>query len=181
MYKPITLARLRMAIRDLGKPAVTGQELTVSDPTPSIRSGHRQARPVLTAIVASPIDMHVIEELKLVSSRPDFFPNLLNEACNDIQRNVGHINEALAKRHYAAVRDAAHALKGVSGDVGAVRLVALATNLMAAPREDLETAHERWSADLAEATRITVQALRSEVTDGPRVWSAGTASSLHSD
>jgi two-component system, sensor histidine kinase RpfC len=181
MYKPITLARLRMAIRDLGKVAGPGAEFDVSDPTPPVDAGPRQARPVLTAIVASPIDTSVIEELKQVSSRPEFFPNLLLEACNDIRRNVGQISAALAERHYAAVRDAAHALKGVSGDVGAVRLVALAGNLMAATREELETAHVRWSADLAEATRVTVIALQKELPEGAVTLSADASASLQLD
>ncbi|SFN51254.1 ATP-binding protein [Dokdonella immobilis] len=181
MYKPITLARLRMAIRDLGKAVDTGEGFAVSDPTPPVDAGPRQSRPVLTAIVASPIDASVIEELKLVSNRPEFFPNLLLEACSDIQRNVGQISVALAERHYAAVRDAAHALKGVSGDVGAVRLVALAGNLMAATREELENAHVRWSADLAEATRATVTALQKELPEGTVALSVDAPSSLHLD
>ena len=172
---------VRQAIRDLGKVADPGAVLDVSDPTPPVDAGPRQTRPVLTAIVASPIDASVIEELKQVSSRPEFFPNLLLEACNDIRRNVGQISAALTERHYAAVRDAAHALKGVSGDVGAVRLVALAGNLMAATREELETAHLRWSADLAEATRVTVIALQKELPEGAVALSADASASLQLD
>jgi two-component system sensor histidine kinase RpfC len=175
MYKPISLARLRMAIRDLGKP--DDAELNASDPTPA-GVNPRPARPVLTAIVASPIDAGVMEELRSVSNRPEFFPNLLVEACNDIQRNAQTVIDDLKNRQYAAVRDAAHALKGVSGDVGAVRLVALAGNLMAASREELDNAQERWSADLAEAVRVTVVALNREVQKVRGSESADGASSL---
>jgi two-component system, sensor histidine kinase RpfC len=176
MYKPITLARLRMAIRDLGKPDEA--ELNASSPTPVTGSSPRPTRPVLTAIVASPINAEVMEELKSVSSRPEFFPKLLAEACNDIQRNAQNVIDALLDRQYAAVRDAAHALKGVSGDVGAVRLVALAGNLMAATREELEFAQDRWSSDLAEAVLTTVAALKKEIQGAQRGASADGASSL---
>ncbi|HOX72588.1 MAG: ATP-binding protein [Dokdonella sp.] len=176
MYKPITLARLRMAIRDLGKP--DDVELNASDPTPVAGSSPRPSRPVLTAIVASPINAGVMEELKSVSSRSEFFPNLLAEACNDIQRNAQNVIDGLSDRQYAAVRDAAHALKGVSGDVGAVRLVALAGNLMAATREELDLAQDRWSTDLAEAVRATVVALKKEIQRAQGGVSADGASSL---
>ena len=174
MYKPITQARLRMAIRDLAKP----DEMDVSDPTPAASGTPRPARPVLTAIVASPIDAVVMDELKSVSTRPEFFPNLLAEACNDIQRNAQNVIDSLLERQHAAVRDAAHALKGVSGDVGAVRLVALAGNLMAASREDLDLAQERWSIDLADAVRATVAALKKEMDAARRGVSVDGASSL---
>jgi two-component system sensor histidine kinase RpfC len=175
MYKPISLARLRMAIRDLGKP--DDIELNASDPQPA-GINPRPGRPVLTAIVASPIDPGVMGELKSVSNRPEFFPNLLVEACNDIQRNAQTVIDDLKNRQFAAVRDAAHALKGVSGDVGAVRLVALAGNLMAASREELDLAQDRWSADLAEAVRVTVVALNREVQKARGGVSADGASSL---
>jgi two-component system, sensor histidine kinase RpfC len=176
MYKPITQARLRMAIRDLGKP--DDVELDASNPMPATGSSPRPARPVLTAIVASPINAEVMEELKSVSSRPEFFPNLLAEACNDIQRNAQNVIDGLSDRQYAAVRDAAHALKGVSGDVGAVRLVALAGNLMAATREELEFAQDRWSTDLAEAVLTAVAALKKEIQRAQGGASADGASSL---
>ena len=140
--------------------------------------GPRPSRPVLTAIVASPINAGVMEELKSVSSRSEFFPNLLAEACNDIQRNAQNVIDGLSDRQYAAVRDAAHALKGVSGDVGAVRLVALAGNLMAATREELDLAQDRWSTDLAEAVRATVVALKKEIQRAQGGVSADGASSL---
>ena len=176
MYKPITLARLRMAIRDMSKSGEA--EVDVSDPTPAACSTARPARPVLTAIVASPLDEGVMEELRSVSSRSEFFPNLLAEACNDIQRNAQKVVDELVDRQYAAVRDAAHALKGVSGDVGAVRLVALAGNLMAASREELDLARDRWSSDLTEAVRVTVAALNKEVQKARGGVSTDGASSL---
>ena len=176
MYKPITQARLRMAIRDLGKP--DDVEMNASDPTPMVSGSPRPTRPVLTAIVASAIDAGVMDELKSVSSRPEFFPNLLAEACNDIQRNAQNVIDGLSDRQYAAVRDAAHALKGVSGDVGAVRLVALAGNLMAASREELDLAQDRWSTDLTEAVRATVAALKKEMQIAQWGVSVDGASSL---
>ncbi len=176
MYKPITLARLRMAIRDLGKP--DDVEMNAYDPTPTVSGSLRPARPILTAIVASPIDALVMDELKSVSSRLEFFPNLLAEACNDIQRNAQNVIDGLSDRQHAAVRDAAHALKGVSGDVGAVRLVALAGNLMAASREELDRARDRWLTDLTEAVHVTVAALKKEMQRAQGGVSVDGASSL---
>ncbi len=177
MYKPITLARLRMALRDLGTSDDAHHH--VLDPAPVAEAVARPARPVLTAVVVSPLDQAAMAELKSVSVRPEFFPNLLIEASNDIQRNAQQIIEALAGRQYTLVRDAAHALKGVSGDVGAVRLLALAGNLMTVTREELDSSRERLSADLADAVRITLAALKKEVQQVAVAASADSATTLH--
>jgi two-component system sensor histidine kinase RpfC len=169
LYKPITLAKLRNALRDVGKSFDHVSEHAEPPEAP------RAQRPQLAAVSVSALDESIIGELKTVSSRPEFFPILLTEAENDMVRNTQLILDALAHHPGAPVRDHAHALKGVSANVGAVRLQALAAKIMATPREELDAARERWSADLRDTLRLTVAALRREV----EMAGSGGPASLH--
>jgi HPt (histidine-containing phosphotransfer) domain-containing protein len=96
-------------------------------------------------------------------------------------RNSQLIVEGLSHANHATLRDCAHALKGVSANVGAVRLSALAAKIMAASREELDGARERWVSDLNEALRLTIAALRKEVRDAGADPSSSAAASLHLD
>jgi two-component system sensor histidine kinase RpfC len=156
LYKPIKLVELRKALAQIDVPVVVAESVS-PDPPSAVA---KPARPTLVAVPINPLDPDIIEELRAVSTRPEFFPRLLAEAENDIERNCRHIIEALTRRNYASVRDAAHALKGVSANIGAVRLVTLANSLMLASREELDSSRDRWIADVREAQGMTAVALR---------------------
>ena len=88
---------------------------------------------------------------------------MLREASVDIERCAAQIRDALAAHDHVAVRDGAHALKGVSANIGALRCLALANRLMTASRADLDEFAERTSADLGDAVQITLTALEREI------------------
>ena len=180
LYKPITLAKLRTALRDvartLGAEGRSFEQISeAAEPAEVVRAG----RPQLAAVSVNALDESTIEELKTVSSRPEFFPRLLAEAENDMVRNSQLVIEALGQGGHAPVRDFAHALKGVSANVGAVRLQALAAKIMATPREELDATRERWIADLRDTLRLTVAALRKEVANAASGGSGGGSATLH--
>jgi two-component system sensor histidine kinase RpfC len=178
LYKPISLAKLRNAIRDLETPAPvaasTATDSASVDDTPA-----KSSRPVLAAVSVHALDPETIEELKEVSSRPEFFPMLMTEAEHDMVRNSQLILDALTQMNHASLRDAAHALTGVSANVGAVRLLALATKLRTSPIDEIDASRERWAADLNDTLRLTVAALRKEVSDVGGHASGGGATTLH--
>jgi len=179
LYKPVTLLKLRKALSAIEAcaPGVT-EKAEISQEI--MYSAARQAKPALTSVAVTALDAEIIAELKTVSHRAEFFPSLLREAEHDMVRCVQHILEALEKRQHGAVRDAAHALKGVSGSVGAVRVYALASSLMATPGDDLDRSAERWAADVSEALRITIAALRREIeAAGNAAESSSGSPSLH--
>jgi two-component system sensor histidine kinase RpfC len=181
LYKPITLAKLRTALRDVARTAgatAGGADATAheaAEPAEVARAG----RPQLAAVTINALDEGVIGELRTVSSRAEFFPRLMGEAENDMVRNCQLIIEALAQDGHAPVRDFAHALKGVSANVGAVRLQALAAKLMTSPRDEIDGARERWIADLRDTLRLTVAAMRKEVASAAEAASGGGPASLH--
>lgn len=174
LYKPISLAKLRKAIAELEANALLERRIEPQEPA-------RPARPVLAAVSVNALDREVIEELKSVSPRPEFFPRLLAEAESDMLRNSQLIVEGITHANHATLRDCAHALKGVSANVGAVRLSALAAKIMAASREELDGARERWVSDLNDTLRLTIAALRREVRDAGSDPSGAGSTSLHLD
>jgi two-component system sensor histidine kinase RpfC len=174
LYKPIGLGKLRKAIGELEANGLLEHRHDAVEPA-------RPARPVLAAVTVSPLDREVIDELRSVSPRPQFFPRLLAEAESDMLRNSQAIVESITHSNHATLRDCAHALKGVSANVGAVRLAAVAGKIMAASREELDGARERWVADLNENLRLTIAALRKEVRDAGGDSSVGGSTTLHLD
>jgi two-component system sensor histidine kinase RpfC len=177
LYKPITLTKLRHAIGHIIDSSAQPPDSLPANPT---NSPSRSARPVLLAVATSPLDLAVIGELKSVSRRPEFFPTLLIEAENDIQRSCSQIQDAMSKHDYSSMRDGAHALKGVCANIGAIRLFALANRMMVASREEVEASFERWSADIDDEFRATVDALRNEARAARRDTSGNGTASLHS-
>ena len=151
LYKPVTLA----GIRD----ALAAVEFADAAP-PSAPSDGRSARPALSVVPSSPLNESVIEELRRINTRPDFLPRLLAQAEIDIERCCEQLLAALAERNYGALRAAAHALKGVSANIGAVRLATLATTLMKMASDEVAPVSVRLAGDIRESLRATSLALR---------------------
>ena len=137
LNKPITQEELRRAVGQacLPRAAIDAiktpvQVKQVRSEAAPVQAASKPVRPILTAVATQFIDRAVIEGLKSISSRPQFIRELLSRAHDDIQRNCDDLVQALGLRNFERIRDAAHALKGVSASVGATRLVSLATRLM---------------------------------------------------
>lgn len=179
LYKPIKLAELRKALSQIDATGcVADAPCAPSDA--AVTSPIKVSRPALVAVPVSPLDMSAIDELRAISPRAEFLATILNESVSDILRNSGQLVDMLSRKEFASVRGAAHALKGVSASVGAVRVVALASSLMTASREEFDSAGPRLAADLQETVRITVNALKKLASESPG-RSTQDATSLHLD
>ena len=106
------------------------------------------------------LDHAVIMELKGLSDRPEFLGEILGNAANDIERNSRDLMQALAVIDTERVRDTAHALKGVCASVGATRLESLMRRLTRVTTEELRQTATRVRADVAEASRESIAAIR---------------------
>jgi HPt (histidine-containing phosphotransfer) domain-containing protein len=67
---------------------------------------------------------------------------------SDTDRLVAEISTALAHRRYEAVKDAAHALKGGAGGVGAMQLLQFALRLEKASHDTLRLKAAQWTDEL---------------------------------
>jgi two-component system sensor histidine kinase RpfC len=181
LYKPITLAFIRKALLDLDAMMTTTEQSSGSsvkempDAIPT-----RAVRPTLTVVPVNALDEEILNELKEVSSRPEFLPELLAQAELDIRNSCQRLLDAFANRSYVSIRDTAHALKGVCVNIGAMRLVAVAGNLMNIPSDELERFRDRLTADLRDTFNMTIQSLNKAIAElSPPL--SGHASSLQVD
>jgi len=173
LYKPVTIAGIREALAAVAFPST-------AHATPDLASGDgKPVRPALSVVPSSPLNESVIDELRRISARPDFLSRLLTQAESDIERCCEQLLEALAERNFVALRAAAHALKGVSANVGAVRLTSLTSTLMKMASEDIAPVCDRLAADVRDACRATVLALRKIADSG--VKSVQDVGLLHPD
>jgi two-component system sensor histidine kinase RpfC len=147
LHKPITLDGLREAVVKV----FTAE----ARPLP-VRPLQRSLAPV----AATYIDHDVIAELQSVFPRQAGMVQLLESAITDTQKNYDAIVEAIESGNVVSLRERAHALKGVTDSVGAVRLSAVANRLMKVARDDLARDRVRFQADIREATMQSVGELR---------------------
>jgi len=159
LSKPIRTEEIRAAI-------TSATSDSASDMRPSEVPGLR-AVPVIY------VDMSVIDRLAGISKRPAFLAEMIERALADIDRNVRDVTAALLAGDVEHVRDAAHALKGVAQEVGAVRLSNLAISMMRSTAAELAATGQRMLEELHETTTRTMSTLES-LGVGRRSLSDGT-------
>jgi len=176
LYKPISLRGIREALARLDLPVAAPAPAATATVSPKGKA----ARPALTVVSTNPLDEGVIAGLRKINTRPDFLPRLLTQAGDDITRCCQQLLGALAEGDYASIKTTAHALKGVSANIGAVRLITLANALMNMSSDDIALANVRLAADIRDSSRATEAALEKVVAEaGER--STGDVGSLHLD
>jgi len=163
LHKPIRLAALRKSLLQFEGTATSVAPYI--DSSVALKNEETKAtRPTLSVVPVVAFDQELLDELRAAGSRPEFLVRLLAAAEQDITRCCQRLLDALSKRNQTEVREAAHALKGVCANIGAVRLLAVANNLMTLSSEEWESARERLQGDIREASRITLQALETMMT-----------------
>jgi two-component system sensor histidine kinase RpfC len=159
--KPIRATTLLDAIeRQLAETAGA-----LSQSVPPTRS---EERPALTVIDTPPVDHGVLEDLGRLSSDPTFVERLLRGFHSDTERLVQTISDALAARRYENVKDAAHALKGGAGSVGATQLVQLAIRFERASYDTLRVRAAAWMEELTRAANAALAALEQHLEERRR-------------
>jgi two-component system, sensor histidine kinase RpfC len=125
-------------------------------------------RPTLTVIDTPVVDKNVLHDLDRLSSDPTFVDRLVQGFHTDIERLIKSISDGLAARRYEDVKDAAHALKGGAGSVGASQLVQLALRFEKASHELLRSKAAAWMEELAHAASMALAALDHHVEERQR-------------
>jgi HPt (histidine-containing phosphotransfer) domain-containing protein len=98
---------------------------------------------------------------------PDFLTHLIGIFLDDLSARLESIRNAQTRGDLEALRSAAHALKGASGELGANRLRALCADLEATARSGILAAVEqlaREAEDEAIRVRHAMEALRTSQT-----------------
>lgn len=128
--------------------------------TPIPRYDERRA---LTVVDTPVVDPRVLEDLGRLSTDPTFVERLLKGFRTDTERLVKTISDALAARQYEDAKDAAHALKGGAGSVGATQLVALALRFEEANYETMRIRAAAWTEELCRAADSVLCALETHL------------------
>jgi two-component system sensor histidine kinase RpfC len=122
-----------------------------------------EERPTFTVIDTPVIDKNVLQDLDKLSNDPTFVERLVRGFRSDIERLVRVISNALAARRYEEAKEAAHALKGGAGSIGAGQLVQLALRLEKANHDLLRIKAAAWIEELAHAAGMALAALDQHV------------------
>ncbi len=146
LYKPVTFDKLRAAVAS----QFPHDEGAVAQPRLAA-----QLRPIPVEY----LDPAAIENLREVRDTPEFLCRMINEGAADIERIDHALAEALLARDLTAVHRQAHALRGVSLSVGAVRLAALADRLMKIGQRELENTASERLADLRTNVNLSLSAM----------------------
>lgn len=176
LTKPIRVDALRDAIRRATEPAQSGQgtPATGAPVAASRPAGDRggdadsAARKHLRAISVIYIDPVVIERLQSIGRSKTFLIEMLERAKIDINRSTDGIATALQRNDLAAARDAAHALKGVCMEIGAIRLANVTLAIMRSDDDHLEQAAPKIVTELRDTAANTTAALDRIITDQTR-------------
>jgi two-component system sensor histidine kinase RpfC len=116
-------------------------------------------RPPLTVVDVPPLDPTVLDDLARISTDATFVERLLRGFKGDTERLATQIAEALVKRRYELVKDAAHALKGGAASVGATQLTQLATRIEKATHDTLRLKAAQFTEELDGAVTRTLREL----------------------
>ena len=177
LHKPVTFEKLRGALlqlfpddavdvhavprdgsRDEGSAAAHPAHLAQSpqDVETPVPAGW----PPLAAVPIEYIDHEAIDALQEISAAPEFLVEVLSAGIADIERLGVELAEVIDRGDAEQVRLVAHALKGVSLNMGAVRLGTLAGRLMNVSAAELRHSGRQWQRDIAAAIGPSVAGLR---------------------
>jgi two-component system sensor histidine kinase RpfC len=129
----------------------------------SFESPKSSERPGLALLEAAPIDASVIGELANLSRDPTFEERLLRGVRSDCAQLVEKIIAGLSQRRYDDVSNAAHALKGAAGSVGAGLWVQFAIRLEELSPEALRLKASALTQELLRLSQRTNAALDAHI------------------
>ncbi len=120
-------------------------------------------RPQLAMIEAAPLDAGVIAELAKLSRDPTFEERLLRGVRSDCAQLIERLISALSDRKFQEVANAAHALKGAAGSVGAGLWVQFAICLERMSPESLQLKGAALTRELQRISQKTNAALDAHI------------------
>lgn len=123
LTKPVVVTRLLDTISNIA----SGQDTQTS-----------MAEPLVPAASIADVQLpNVLEELAAMDSGNEFLKSFVDQCLSDISRLVPDIQKAARDREWNAMRDIAHAMRGVAENIGANRLVERSRKIMNSDNSEL--------------------------------------------
>ena len=171
LHKPITFDKLRDALAAIfideavllqSPPVLASIQGSTQLPasTPVVGPATPTAPPQLKSVPEAFIDEHALDALREISEAPEFLVEVLSAGISDMERQGADLLLAIERGDIEGVRSHAHALKGVSLNMGAMRLASLSGRLMSIPANELRWTKEQWRQDIGAAIGPSVEGLR---------------------
>jgi len=145
LTKPIVISKLLEAIADLAD----------SQKLPPVKVVSDVVRPVTNTAV--------LEELAEMGLGEAFLRDFVEQCLQDARRCHQNLTKAAASRDWEQFREAAHALKGIAGNLGAISMADRCLQIMRAPDEALIREHSKLMSELSAQISAVVEHSRSEV------------------
>jgi len=145
LTKPIVISKLLEAIADLAD----------SQKLPPVKVVSDVVRPVTNPAV--------LEELADMGLGDAFLREFVEQCVTDARNCQQKLTQAAASRDWEAAREAAHALKGVAGNLGAVSVTERCLQIMRATDEALVREHSKLINELSAQLSAVLEHSRSEV------------------
>src|SRR5690606_17236764 len=114
--------------------------------------------PHLRPVPVEYLDPAAIETLREIRDSPEFLCRMIGDGVADIERIDQALGAALVACDIVAVHRQAHALRGVSLSLGAVRLATLADRLMTIGQRELEANARDRHGELRKTTDLSLAA-----------------------
>jgi two-component system sensor histidine kinase RpfC len=153
LTKPIALNRLLETLAEVACARTDGRTPLAAQAGAAGRAGEGDAV----------ISRAVLEELAELQLGPDFVGLFVDECLRDALKTIGDLERAGAQAQWDLFRDQCHALKGVAGNMGAVRLAMAASEAMKLGNWQLPGEWAQQARQLREQLELARSALKSSM------------------
>ncbi|MCM8854589.1 MAG: response regulator [Candidatus Thiodiazotropha sp.] len=159
LQKPIDIKALISQIQRL-----TNQGNKISDSSQGTYKVSRKTTP-FTSKRQEYLNNDTLDELTRLSSREDFFEELVNNFLTDIYSCIDRMEIALDEMDITQITDNAHAIKGAAGNIGAIYLLEKAAKLNRSSSEDIRRHGNQYLSEIATIIDETKVALEQYIED----------------
>lgn len=130
LTKPISVSRLLDTLAEIALGSATTMVKAVEDESGGVTNSAGAGADEI-------ISNQVIEELREMQLGDAFLASFIDECIRDSVRCIADLEKAALEGNWEAFRDQCHALKGVAGNMGAVRLASRASEYMRTGQWDI--------------------------------------------
>jgi two-component system, sensor histidine kinase RpfC len=105
----------------------------------------------------------ILEELAAMGLGQDFLQDFVEQCLRDIGRSMSNLQQAASNADYEAMREAAHAMRGVAENIGAMRLVERCRIVMRLDSVQLAKQSVNLTRDLDQLVEQTAREVRAQL------------------
>ena len=148
----------------LAKPVISSKLLSVLDEIANASEGTLKKNKLLSnESLPSDTDeifnSDILQELSGIDPNNNFHTDFVNQCLEDASACMAKINQCSRHKNWSAIRDHAHALKGISGNLGFIKVSRICENIMNMPTDLLEKDFSAYSKELEDNLSMARYAL----------------------